>query len=291
MRQIGREEDLEKINRTALKIAREVANKTGTLMAGAINNTNIYVDLKERKDKIRAMFEEQVSLLLNLVTCIITVMLIIIQVRWSKEEGADYMIAETLYFLGEAEIALDVILSFGLPAVVTLAVMHVPGSSGMTFQTLDGVPIARACRILLDKGATLVGSNCFRGPDTMIKVIEEIVKEVPPEKVCALPVCYRTTDEYPTFMDFEDKACSINNPVYPHGLDAFQVSTREVTKFTKRCKEIGLKYLGLCCGNTGNYTRAMAEALGRKPPASKYLNLDKEFVHPLKRQEILEKEA
>ena len=141
------------------------------------------------------------------------------------------------------------------------------------YETLDGFHIGRACRILLDKGATIVGSNCFRGPNTMLKVIEEIVKEVPPEKVCALPVMYRTTDAQPTFFDLED-SCSINNPVYPHGLDAFQVSTREVTEFTKRCKEMGLKYLGLCCGNTGNYTRAMAETLGRKPPSSKYLNLE-----------------
>jgi betaine-homocysteine S-methyltransferase len=197
------------------------------------------------------------------------------QVRWSKEEGVDYIIAETFSFLAEAEIALDVILSFGLPAVVTLSVADNP-----VLKTLDGVPIGRACRTLLDKGATLVGSNCNRGPNTMLKVIEDIVKEVPPEKVCALPVMYRTTEEHPTFFDFNDKCCPVNNPVYPHGLDAFQVSTREVTEFTKRCKDMGLKYMGLCCGNTGNYTRAMAEALGRKPPASKYLDLHNKGINP-----------
>ena len=169
-------------------------------------------------------------------------------------------------------------MSFGLPAVVTMCI------AGSRLETLDGIPIGRALRTLLEKGATLVGSNCHRGPHTMLKVIEEIVKEVPPEKVCALPVMYRTTEEAPTFMMFEDKDCPINNPVYPHGLDAFQVSTREVTEFTKRCKEIGLKYMGLCCGNSGNYTRAMAEALGRKPPASKYLNLDSKGINPDLRQ-------
>ena len=209
---------------------------------------------------------------------------VFLKVRWSKEEGADYIIAETFSYLGEAKIALEVILSYGLPAVVTLAIKN-----SIVFETLDGIHIGRACRTLLDEGATLVGSNCNRGPNTMLKVIEEIVKEVPPEKVCALPVMYRTTDEQPTFFDLED-SCSINNPVYPHGLDAFQVSTREVTEFTKRCKEMGLKYLGLCCGNTGNYTRAMAEALGRKPPASKYLDRDNMGMNPvLRHAEIEEK--
>lgn len=61
MRQIGRENDLEKINRIALKVAREVADDTGTLMAGGISNTNIYMaGDKEREGRIRAMFAEQV---------------------------------------------------------------------------------------------------------------------------------------------------------------------------------------------------------------------------------------
>ena len=63
MRQIGREEDLEKINRIALKMAREVADETNTLMAGGVSNTNIYVsDDKEKKKQIRDMFEEQVRI-------------------------------------------------------------------------------------------------------------------------------------------------------------------------------------------------------------------------------------
>ena len=64
MRQIGREKDLERINRTALKIAREVADDTDTLMAGGICNTNIYIQGDQDAEKrIRSMFEEQVGLL------------------------------------------------------------------------------------------------------------------------------------------------------------------------------------------------------------------------------------
>ena len=42
MRLIGREDDLVRINKKALQIAREVADETGTLMAGNLCNTNIY---------------------------------------------------------------------------------------------------------------------------------------------------------------------------------------------------------------------------------------------------------
>ena len=42
LRAIGREGDLEVLNRTALRIARDVADRTGTLMAGNLSNTTVY---------------------------------------------------------------------------------------------------------------------------------------------------------------------------------------------------------------------------------------------------------
>ncbi len=66
MHQIGREKDLERINRVALKMAREVADDTGTIMAGGISNTNCYIEGNtESEDKIRSMFEEQVLMHLH----------------------------------------------------------------------------------------------------------------------------------------------------------------------------------------------------------------------------------
>ena len=249
MRQIGREQDLEKINRVALRIAREVAHDAGKLFAGGICNTNVYFENdKESHAKVRAMYDEQVD--------------------WSKDEGVEYMIAETISFLGEAKIALDVIKSYNLPAVITLTV-HSRHANG-TLQTLDGVPIGRACRELLDAGAVVAGVNCTRGPDMTLEVVEEIVKDCPPERVCALPIAYRTTPQEPTFFKLRDKACPANNPVYPHGMDPFSVSPVEITQFTQRCLDMGLKYLGICCGNSGDLTRAMAEAMGYTPPASQY---------------------
>lgn len=247
---MGKEDKVEKYNRVALKIAREVAEATGTLFAGGISNTGIFNDksIDDPVSEIRPMFEEQV--------------------RWAKEEGVDYVIGETFLHYHEAELALEVIKSFDLPAVITLAVIG--RNSDGVLSTVDGVPIGKACQQLIEKGATLVGTNCFRGPETMIEVVEDIVKVVPPEKVCALPIAYRTTKEEPTFRVLTDKFCPENNPVYPHGLSAFFVSETEIAKFTKTCVSLGLKYMGICCGNTGNYMRIMAEAVGRETILSKY---------------------
>ena len=252
LERVGEEDKTEKINRIALKIAREVADDTSTLCAGGLSSTNLLQfpsPAEDATERVRAIFEEQV--------------------RWSKEEGVDYIIAETIWSLAEAKIAVEVIASFDLPAVVTLAVRNIEKKEGV-FQTHDGVAIPEACRQLAEMGATLVGVNCAQGPGTMIEVVEQICKVVPPEKVCALPIAYRTTEEEPTWWVFTDKAYPKNNPSYPNGLEPFYVTRMEIVEFTKRCLELGLRYIGICCGNTGSYTQAMAQAMGKETVLSKY---------------------
>jgi methionine synthase I (cobalamin-dependent) len=57
LRSIGREDDLERMNKAALRMAREVADETGTLMAGNINGTGVYsVDDKDSHTYARDMF-------------------------------------------------------------------------------------------------------------------------------------------------------------------------------------------------------------------------------------------
>src|SRR5436190_17886155 len=62
LRVIGREKDLEPINRRALDIAKAVAAESGALLAGDICNTNVFDPVDPASHKaIRAMFEEQVA--------------------------------------------------------------------------------------------------------------------------------------------------------------------------------------------------------------------------------------
>ena len=178
----------------------------------------------------------------------------------SRCDGVRRKESNTMWGLVDSKIALEVIKSAGIPAVVTIAVRSLEKRDGV-YLTRDNIPVPEACRRLLEMGATLVGVNCARGPATMIEVVEQICKVVPPEKVCALPIAYRTTPEEPTWHVLTDKQCPQNNPVYPGGFDPFYMS---------RCLELGLRYIGICCGNTGSYTRAMAEAMGKESVLCKY---------------------
>ena len=243
LRIVGKEDMLEPLNRQALDLAAKVARSTGTLLAGNVCNTNIYdPDDPATASRVRTMFTEQIS--------------------WAVEAGADFVIAETLRYLGEAKIALEVIAETGLPAVVTLVADR--GGS-----CRDGVPIPQACRELQDAGADVVGLNCNRGPSTMAPLLAPIAAAVT-VPVAALPVPYRTTDEQPTFQSLRDPGFPGPTTPFPVALDPFTCNRYEIADFTERAVAAGASYLGLCCGAAPHHVRAMAEALGRTPPASRY---------------------
>ena len=49
--------------------------------------------------------------------------------------------------------------------------------------------------------------------------------------------------------------------------------------FAIKARDLGINYIGICCGAGPHHVRAMAEALGRTVPASKYA--PDMSVHPL----------
>lgn len=61
LEEIGKEEDVETINRIALRMAREIATTTGTLMAGGVCGTKQFkTDDREAEANVRQLFTEQV---------------------------------------------------------------------------------------------------------------------------------------------------------------------------------------------------------------------------------------
>lgn len=262
LRIIGKEHLLEPLNRTALKLAKKVADEAGALgvverplVAGDISNSNIY-DPQDAASRlvVRGMYEEMAG--------------------WAKDEGADYIIAETHYYHGEAELALEAIKSVGLPAVVTLGIM----AEG---ELWDGVSPEEACKRLEDQGADVVGLNCFRGPATMRELLARVRQRVQGH-VAALPVPYRTTPEHPTFFNLPDsgnRAAIPHQTTFPTALDPLSCNRYEMAEWAKEAFEANIRYIGICCGCTPAQVRSVAEALGRTPSASRYSpDMSKQFL-------------
>jgi betaine-homocysteine S-methyltransferase len=238
---VGRAGELENMNRQAVRIAGEIAREGGALVAGNICNTWCYDPANPRASGavVRAQYEEQLG--------------------WAVEEGVDFVVAETYDHVGEALIGLEVCHELRLPALVTFA-------SVQSRTTYDGYDYVEACRILADHGAAVVGLNCSRGPATMLPLLERIraAVDVP---VAAQPVPYRTSEATPAFESLE---APDGRRLFPIQLEPFQCTRFEMAEFARRARDIGVDYIGICCGGGPHHVRAMAEALGRETPASRY---------------------
>jgi betaine-homocysteine S-methyltransferase len=76
---------------------------------------------------------------------------------------------------------------------------------------------------------------------------------------------------------------------FPLALEPFGCTRFEMAQFALQARDVGVDYVGICCGAGPHHVRAMAEALGREVPASKYspsMNL-----HPMFRAEVSAKDA
>lgn len=90
----------------------------------------------------------------------------------------------------------------------------------------------------------------------------------------------------------KDKTCSINNPVYPHGLDAVQhqhMSEFEVTWFIPSSAKIWVEVLQPLLWEHWKLHTSYDWSLGKTPPASKYLKPDVRTMHPDGRKILLKK--
>ncbi len=251
MRVIGKEELLEPLNRSALKIAKKVAiNPVGekeNLMAGNISNSNIW-NHKDKKSQLEVekIFREMVG--------------------WAVDEGADILIGETFYYAEEAYTALKVMKESRLPSVITIAPY---GQNIMR----DGISIIDTCKELEQRGGDVVGMNCHRGPNTMMPYLKEIRKALKCH-IAGLPINYRTTQDHPTFFNLPDNnGCTHHTPhetTFPTALDPMQCNRYEIRNFAKEAYTMGINYLGVCCGANPMLIREVAEAVGIKVPSSKY---------------------
>ncbi|GLY30669.1 homocysteine S-methyltransferase family protein [Kineosporia sp. NBRC 101731] len=241
LKAVGRDGQLEELNRQAVRIANEIAAEGGALVAGNICNTWSYDPANPQASGavVREQYREQLT--------------------WAVDEGVDFVIAETNDFVGEALIGLEVCQELNLPAVVTFA-------SVQPEKTYDGYDYIDACKRLADAGAAVVGFNCSRGPETMMPMLEKLraAVDIP---IAAQPVPYRTSPTTPAFESLESPG---GGRAFPIALEPYAHTRFEMADWARRAADLGVSFVGICCGGAPHYVRAMAEALGRETPASRY---------------------
>jgi betaine-homocysteine S-methyltransferase len=220
---------VEEINRAACRIARSVAAEGNALVAGNLSLTWAYDPGDSRSaDRVRGLFDAQLKTMVD--------------------GGVDFVIAETFTWLGEALLAAERIRSAGLPAMITMSYENAP-------QSYEGHGPGECARRLVDAGADIVGINCLRNPETTLPLMREVRAAVPGFIACQ-PVAYRTPPHQHDFTAL---------PEFPLGLDPLQLARAEMGRYASEARDLGINFIGSCCGSVACHVKAMAVALGKRP--------------------------
>jgi betaine-homocysteine S-methyltransferase len=226
---VGLAGKVDDINRAAVEIAREVAREGDALVAGDLSLTWAYEpEDAASADRVRAMFDRQLEVM--------------------TDGGIDLVIGETFTWLGEALIAVERTARMGLPVVVTM-------SYEKELRSYEGDSPADCAKRLRDAGADVVGVNCLRSPEQTLPIVKEM-RDAVDGYVAGQPVGFRTTDEQPDFTAW---------PSFPFALDPMQLPRQAMAAWATKARDLGVNYIGSCCGSIAAHVRAMAQALGKVP--------------------------
>ena len=136
-----------------------------------------------------------------------------------------------------------------MPAMITLSFEKEP-------RAYEGYSPAECARRLFDAGADIVGINCLRSPELTLPIMRRDARRgvgSPRLPAGRLPHSGRAA---PT-----SRRC----PRSRTALEPLQLTRAEMADYAVRARDLGVRYIGSCCGSVACHVRAMAKALGKLP--------------------------
>jgi len=183
------------------------------------------------------------------------------------------------------EWAIEVALEYGIPVAATMCIGPVGDESGVA---------VGECAVRMAKaGALLVGVNCLFDPFICLEVLKTMkvaldAFELTPY-LMAQPLGYRVPDG--------GSFGWVEIPEFPFSVEPRQITRWEARKWARQAFELGVRYIGGCCGFEPYHIRAMAEELadvrGGLPEASSKSDHDLAIHRSLeeKRPETIQKQG
>jgi 5-methyltetrahydrofolate--homocysteine methyltransferase len=156
------------------------------------------------------------------------------------EAGADLICVETMMDLEEARLAVEAArgCSLSIPVVATMTFNATPRG----FFTTMGTTVEEACRVLVEAGADLVGSNCGNGIAAMVELAREFAAHA------TVPLAIQSNAGMP-----ENRGGEL---YYPENPDDMAARVGELM-------ELGVAVIGGCCGTGPDHIRAVRAAIDR----------------------------
>uniref|UniRef100_H2ZQK5 Hcy-binding domain-containing protein n=1 Tax=Ciona savignyi TaxID=51511 RepID=H2ZQK5_CIOSA len=215
----------DKINEAACNIAREVATENGALVYASVGPVADFVRGKNETDT-RQSFQKLLNLYLK--------------------NKVDYF-----YFahIEELEICVEVLKKSKLPVACTMRI----GPTG----DLDGVSVENCAIRMAKTGADIIGINCLYDPVTALKTMKRIKDAVKDVGLSPYLMCQPLGWMCPEVEN--QKMGYLALPEFPFALDSRSVTRFEFGKFARKAFEMGVQYIGGCCGAEPHHIRAIAQ--------------------------------
>ncbi|MCX6031867.1 MAG: betaine--homocysteine S-methyltransferase [Chloroflexi bacterium] len=152
------------------------------------------------------------------------------------EGGVDFFLIETMSALDEVQAAIEGIRAASdLPIAVT-----------MTFdtrgRTMMGVKPAQAVQALYDWGIRVMGANCGNGPAETEATLAQMAAIKPAD----VYLMAQSNAGLPKYVDKKIR---------------YDGTPEVMAAYALRMKELGVSYIGACCGSTPEHIAAMRQAL------------------------------
>ena len=205
-----------------------MAKEKTTITAGGIAMTDVYQTTRN-KEKTMAEMETAMKALID--------------------NDIDMIICEYFRNIEEMEWAIELVRSKNKPVAATMCV----GPKG----DVDGVSLGECAVRMAKAGADLVGLNCLFGPFVMLDCMKIMKDALDKEGLKPFLMCQPLGYRCPDAGHFG----WINIPEFPYALEPRQITRIEAARYAREAYDMGVRYIGGCCGFEPYHIRAMAEEL------------------------------
>jgi len=237
--QAGKKIGVEAINREACKIAKEVAAEGDALVLGGICQCPTYLSGMS-KEEVQGEFRKQIKVFV--------------------EEKLDFLLCEYFEHIEEMEWAIEECKKTKLPVAASMCI----GPDG----DMHGVSTAECAIRMARAGADIVGMNCHFDPFVSLDCIRKMKAGLDAAGLHPYlfiqPLAYYTPDAL--------RQGFIDLPEFPFALEPRICTRFDMHKFARESYDLGIRYIGGCCGFQPYHIRACAEELaeerGQLPEAS-----------------------
>ena len=225
MEAAGLEGQVAEINRAAVEIAGQAFGGSGGFVLGDIGPFGGMMEPfgDVTRKEVYDSFLEQAEALLS--------------------AGADALIIETQTSLEEMGAALDAVKTAGAPCVIA-SMSYDSVKNGTDFRTMMGVSPEDAAKLIVEKGADIIGTNCGTGID--IRKAALIVRRY--ADACDLPIMAQP---------------NAGQPEIENGKITYRETPVQMAEGIDLLVAAGASIVGSCCGTTPGHTVLFREKIDK----------------------------